>query len=74
MKTMILAAVAALALGTGAAFAQGTAGAREPVYGSAWAASQRAPALASAHHATTAQTTAKTNDRSASVSSSTHTD
>jgi hypothetical protein len=57
MKTMILAAAAALTVSAGAAFAQGMAGAQAPVYGSAWAAGQRAAALAAAsHQATPAQT------------------
>jgi hypothetical protein len=74
MKNMILTAVAALALTSGVALAQGTAGAREPVYGSAWAANQRAEALAAAHRATTAQAPADASERSASASSAVHTD
>nr|WP_294518688.1 hypothetical protein [uncultured Rhodopila sp.] len=69
MKTMILAAVAALTLGTGAAFAQGSAGAREPVYGAGWAANQRAQALA-ANHAPAAQAPDKVSARSASAAAS----
>jgi hypothetical protein len=42
MKTMILAGFGVLALGVGAASAQGYAGAREPMYGQKWAAAQRA--------------------------------
>jgi hypothetical protein len=69
MKIMILAAVAAaLVTSSGAAFAQGTAGAREPVYGSAWAANQRAASVASAsRRAATAQTPAPADARSASA-------
>nr|WP_294555807.1 hypothetical protein [uncultured Rhodopila sp.] len=70
MKTMILAATAALSISAGAAFAQGTAGAQAPVYGSVWAANQRAAALAAANHrATTAQTPAPAGARSASAAS-----
>jgi hypothetical protein len=70
MKTIILAAVAALAVSAGAAYAQGSAGAQPPIYGSVWAANQRAAALAAAnHHATTAQAPARVNARSASAAS-----
>ncbi len=70
MKTTIFAAVAALTLGAGGAFAQGTAGAQAPVYGSAWAANQRAEALAAANQrGTTAQAQAATGARSASAAS-----
>jgi hypothetical protein len=68
MKTMILAATAALTFSAGAAFAQGSAGAQAPVYGSVWAANQRAADLAAANHqATTAQTPAPAAARSASA-------
>ena len=70
MKIMILAAAAALTMGTGAAFAQGSAGAQAPIYGSAWAANQRAAALAAAsHRSATAQASAPANARSASAAS-----
>lgn len=70
MKTTIFAAVAALTLGAGGAFAQGTAGARAPVYGSVWAANQRAEALAAANQrAATAQAPAAVDARSASATS-----
>jgi hypothetical protein len=51
MKTTILAVAAVFSLGVGAAFAQGTAGAQPPVYGQAWAANQRAEAIANASRA-----------------------
>nr|WP_294505343.1 hypothetical protein [uncultured Rhodopila sp.] len=69
MKVMILAAVATLTLGAGAAFAQGTAGAQAPVYGSGWAANQRAQALA-AKHVPSAQAPATIGPRSASAAPS----
>jgi hypothetical protein len=72
MKTMILAAAAVLSLGAGAAFAQGTAGARAPAYGQAWAANQRSDALASASRAQNAASNPApaTTQRSASAASS----